>query len=123
MSLLLNNMTHLPSILHSWGVHGVKIGLMGDFRLEASEGGLTFFCDEGFKLKKGDNTITLPSLSINTAAILLDVSEEILAAAASVRSRRVFADKENTPTIHILCTEATKVYKIASIHLLKGTFR
>ena len=123
MTILLNNMTHLPSILHTWTINGARLGLLGEFRVEASEGGLLLSAPEGIKLKKGDNVIELPTLTLKDVAILLDVSEELLDAGASVRCRHIFTAKENAPVIRILCTEAKTVYSVANIYLLKGSFR
>jgi len=121
--ILLNNTTNLPSTLSTWGIHGLRISPSSQFELSVFPGGITLTAPDGYKIKKGDNLIKLPTLLLNNAAALVEVSDELLDAAASIRAKHLYSEKESSPTIRVLATEDKVVHVIAHISLLKGSYK
>lgn len=121
--ILLNNSTNLASTLSTWGIHGLRISPSERFELSVFPGGITLTAPGGYKIKKGDNLITLPTILLNNAAALVEVSDELLDASASIRAKLLYSEKESTPTIRVLATEDTTIRTIAHISLLKGSYK
>lgn len=123
MTILLNNMNHLPTILQSWGINGARIVPSGDIVVGTFDGGLTLTSDGGIQLKKGDNTIKLASLSLVQCAVFVEPSAELRAAAASILAQSLYISKENEIIMNVLCTKDVNVKSLATLSLLKGAFR
>jgi len=123
MSILLHYGSHLPSILSTLSIHGLRFKNVDGFELKAEAGSIIISVPGGLKIKKGDNKIELPTLLMTNAAAFVEPSDELLEAAASIRGRILHTNPESAPVLYVLATEATTVYSLAHVSLLKGGFR
>ena len=81
----------------TWSIEGVQIGKPDNLRCNWTPTHVEVFATEPLILKKGHNTITLPSLQIKEVVVFVDVAQELLDGCMNVKSRAIYS--ENTEAV------------------------